>query len=260
MSSNDDQLDNGPKIAPAHDEIASFHRGSARGSFAASLGEVPDVKGGPSGVMKTILTVVVLVLLATAAMAGFMYQKLVYAEKSIRLYETRIGDLEKRLSVTDESMSESSDAIKEKTREMDSEIRKLWDNVWKKSKERFAEYDVKLASHDKSIANSDKFIVSSKLLQSKNSQVFADLGKQLEKVKSTQNTVQANQRKLERHESNIETVSDKVNRTNSSIANLEIRVKETEEWVESINGFRRQLNRDIIELKKKVGQMQMSAQ
>lgn len=258
MSERDDHIGSVPKMTPARDEIASFQRSNARGSFAAGLGEVPDVAGSSSVVMKTAMTLVVLVLIATAGMSAYMYQKLGFAEKSIRLYEVRIAQLEQRLSLTDESMSESSDAMKEKTQEMDSEIRKLWDNVWKKSKLRFAQYDVQLKKHEKSIIASEQFISASKLTQSKNKKIIADLGKELSGVKSTQAAVESNRKKLIRQESTLESSNDKLNRVNAGIAKLDSRVKETEGWIESINGFRRQVNRDIGELKRKTAQLQAS--
>jgi len=195
-------------------------------------------------------------LLATAGMSGYLYQKLVFAETALRLSESRIGQLEQRLSVTDESMSESSDAIKEKTMEMDSEIRKLWDNVWKKSKKQFALYDKRLKKHDSQIAANDGFIVDSKTQQNKNDRLFSDLAKELTSVKATQVTVSSNKSKLARQESSLESANDKLNRSNTQIAKLDKRIKGTEEWVESINGFRRQVLRDIDGLKKSTAQLQ----
>ncbi len=45
-----------------------------------------------------------------------------------------------------------------------------------------------------------------------------------------------NQKKLIAQESSLEATSDKVNRVSSDMNKLNRRVKETEEWVESING------------------------
>lgn len=252
---DDDHIGHVPKMTPAHDEIASFKRTKAKGSFAASLGDVPDVQGN-SSVMKPVVTAMVLVLIVALGLSGYLYQRVTEAENMMKLYEARIGSLEQRLSVTDESMSESSVAMKVKVKEMDSEIRKLWDNVWKKSKESFAKIDVTLNNHQKSIATNEAYISSAKQLQSQNDQVVNDLKQQLAGVKQTQSTVTANQKLLASQERSIETTNDKINRTTNSIAVLDNRVKETEEWVESINGFRRQVNRDVSELNQKLGQMQ----
>ena len=256
---DDDHIGHVPKMTPAHDEIASFQRTQAKGALAASLGEVPDVGGGggsASMATKSILTAVVLVLLATAAWAGFLHQKLQLAEKSIQNYELRIGDLERRLMVTDESMGESSAAMKVKVREMDSEIRKLWDNVWKKSKQKFAEQDALLKKHSASIAASDTFIASAKQQMTKRDDVVAGLSQQLKKTQQLHSQVAENQLMLNQQEKSLELVADKSNRVSADVGKLDRRVKGTEEWVESINGFRRQVNRDLGALKQTVGQSQ----
>ncbi|ARN72855.1 hypothetical protein [Oceanicoccus sagamiensis] len=250
---DDDHIGHVPKITPAHDEIASFQRNQAKGQLAASLGEVPDVgaAGSASASMatKSVLTLVVLVLLATAAWAGYLHQKLQIAEKSLQNYELRIGDLERRLMVTDESMGESSAAMKVKLRELDSEVRKLWDNVWKKSKQKFAENDALLKLHTESIAASDAFIASAKQQMTKRDDVVAGLSQQLQKTQQLHSQVAENQLVLGQQEKSLENMADKTNRVSADLGKLDRRVKGTEEWVESINGFRRQVNRDLTALK-----------
>ncbi len=258
MSRRDDEhIGHVPKMAPAHDEIASYQRTKAKGSLAARLGEVPDVPGGRGGggVSTTILVFVVLVLLATAGLSVFLYQNLSLAEQSIDEYELRIADLERRLSVTDESMSESSVAMKVKVRELDSEIRKLWDNVWKKAKKDLAKHEARLNQQQQSIAKNEGFISSAKAQISKNDTVVAELTTQLAKAEKMQLMISSNQQKLNQQEALLERTTDKANALSSSINKLDRRVKETEEWVESINGFRRQVNRDLSALKQGAGQV-----
>lgn len=256
---DDDHIDHVPEITPADDEITSFQRTQAKGLLAASLGEVPEV-GGASGSVstatKSILTLVVLVLLATAAWAGYLHQKLQLAEKSLQSYELRIGDLERRLMVTDESMGESSAAMKVKLRELDSEVRKLWDNVWKKNKQKFAENDALLKQHTESLATIDAFITSAKQQMTKRDTVVTGLSQQLKQTQQLHTLVTENQLMLNQQEKSLEGLADKTNRISADMGKLDRRVKDTEGWVESINGFRRQVNRDIGALKQQIGQMQ----
>jgi chromosome segregation ATPase len=158
--------------------------------------------------------------------------------------------------VTDESMGESSAAMKVKVREMDSEIRKLWDNVWKKSKQKFAEQDALLKKHGQSIAASDAFVASTKQQMSKSDDVVAGLSQQIKKTQQLHSQVAENQLMLNQQEKSLELVADKSNRVSADVGKLDRRVKGTEEWVESINGFRRQVNRDLGTLKQNVGQLQ----
>lgn len=258
MSHNDDDhIGHVPKITPAHDEIASYQRTQSKGSLSASIGEVPDVKTPVGSGMSTSLLVLIFVLiLAAIGWAGFLHQKLQLAERVIKNYELRITDLERQLSVTDESMSESTVAMKVKIRELDSEIRKLWDNVWKKSKERLAAHDALLEQHGQSIKVSDAFIASAKQQMAKSDSVVAGLSLQLKKAEAMQSIVAANKQALTQQMSAIEAAADEINRVIVDMSKLDRRVKGTEEWVESINGFRRQVNREIATLKQSIGQMQ----
>jgi septal ring factor EnvC (AmiA/AmiB activator) len=77
-------------------------------------------------------------------------------------------------------------------------------------------------------------------------------------VKTTQATASSNKSNLARQESSLESANDKLNRINSQLAKLDQRIKGTEEWVESINGFRRQVLRDIDSLNKSTAQLQAS--
>ncbi len=254
---DDDHIGYVPKITPAHDEIASYQRTKAKGSLSASIGDVPHV-GGPatssSMMIKSTLTTVILVLLATGGWAGYLHLKLQAAQQSIRNYDTRITSLERQLSVTDESMSESSVAMKIKLRELDSEVRKLWDNVWKKSKQQLAEHDASLSKQQSSIESNTAFIALTKQQLSKNNAVVDGLSQQLKKAEQMRSLVRANQTAITQQNNVAEAAVDKANRATKDIQKLSGRIKSTEEWIESINGFRRQVNRDISTLKQGVNQ------
>jgi chromosome segregation ATPase len=246
MATENDNLGGVPKITPSRDEIASFQRDKGR-SMASRLGEVPDVAStGSSTTTKVILAFATLAVLAALSWSMILHKKLGAAEQAIGRYEQRISGLENQLYVTDESMSESSVAMKVKIREMDSEIRKLWDNVWKKQKEQ-------LAAHNKKLAQHDSFIAANKKQLSNNQTVVMELTEQLASSRQVLVTVKSNQQRIASQEASLEGNSDKVNRLSSDIVKLTGRVKESEDWVDSINGFRRQVNRDICELKRDLG-------
>jgi hypothetical protein len=246
---DDDQIGHVPTLTPAQDEIASFQRNQSRSSLASSLGEVPEVKAHSSGVSTLMVIVIVVMLLATAAWAGYLYQKIQVSEQVLKNYELRISQLERQLSVTDESMSESGVAMKIKLRELDSEVRKLWDNVWKKSKATLDAHDAQLNKQAQRINTNEAFITNAKQLMSKNDSVVASLSAQLKKAERTQVQVVTNQNALKRIENSAENSADKTNRVASDLLKLDKRVRANEEWVDSINGFRRQVNRDINSLK-----------
>lgn len=244
-------------MTPAYDEIASYQRSKSKGSLASTLGDVPELGAGNSSVgVKVVLTLVVLALVGTAGWAAYLHQQLQQSLVAQTAYVERISDLERRLSITDENMSESSVAMKVKVKEMDSEIRKLWDNVWKKSKQRLAEHDSKLKSLERGVKRSDSFANTVKQQLSANSKIVSGLSSQLTQVEAMQTTLTTNQQKLSQQESQLESNSDKLNRLNSDVGKLGKRIEDNEEWIESINGFRRQVNRDLGVLKQRIGQLQ----
>ena len=256
---DDDQLGHVPKITPAHDEIASYQRARSKGKLVDSLGEVPDVRQETAGISvatKSVLAAVILLLVATSGLAGYLYYELRLAQHSIDDYELRISALEKRLDVTDTSMSESAGALKVKVHELDSEIRKLWDNVWKRSKQRLEEHDVQLEKQQKQLADVQAFVASAQQQFDKNQKVVADLSVQLKKAEQMRSTVAGNSQLISKQTASVQAAVDKINRLNSDINKLDRRVKGTEEWIDSINGFRRQVNRDLGVLKQAIGQAQ----
>ena len=169
---DNDNIGHVPKMTPAHDEIASYQRNKSRGSLKSSLGDIPENTGTSSTTVKSVLTVVILLLVITSAGSVYLYLKLQKADSVLQAYDARITDLEQRLSVTDESMSESSVAMKVKLRELDTEVRKLWDNVWKKSKQRFAEYDSQFKRLEQGVKRGDNFITTTKQQLSKIAKLY----------------------------------------------------------------------------------------
>lgn len=254
---DEDQLGHVPKITPAHDEIASYQRTQSKGKLVNSLGEVPEepsVATGTSMMTRSVLALLTIVLIATAGLAGYLFQKLTIAEGAIDNYELRISDLERRLEVTDESMSESSLAMKVKVRELDSEIRKLWDNVWKRAKQNLAEHDATLEKHAKRLDEVQKVASGTQQQFEQNKQVVAGLSTQLKKAEQMGESVTRNTQQLQAQITSLEAAVDKLNRMSAELNKLDKRVQGTEEWIESINGFRRQMNREITTLKQALGQ------
>lgn len=236
------------RIAPAHDEIASYKRSQKKG-LASKFGEVPEEHGAGVGVgtgTKTVLFLLVISLIGALGWSFLLNQRLQMAEKAVISYEARISDLEKRLSITDEDMTDSQASMQVKLKELDSEIRKLWDNVWKRSK-------AQLASHEATLKKHDGFITNAKKQLQNNESVIKGLSDGLAKTRQMQDLVATHEQKISSQEGLLENTNDKLNLVTTDINKLNRRVKDNEEWVESINGFRRQVNRDINALKQTSG-------
>jgi chromosome segregation ATPase len=163
------------------------------------------------------------------------------AQGELQDYADRIGDLEARLSDTDEGMSQSAAVQAVKIAELDTEVRKLWDNVWKKAGERLDKLEAASAAHGKSVAGLEGSLASTRAQLEKTTAEIAQLktvGGDLARLMSSAKASQAE----------VERVSDSLNRIELSMAKLEKRVAGNEEWVGSVNAFRRQVNASLGEL------------
>ncbi|WP_339668836.1 hypothetical protein [Dasania marina] len=250
MASNDNRPPHDNiAITPARDEIASYQRTQSKGALSG-LGVVPDVasNGSASNSLKITLAFVVVVLILTAVLAGFLQQRLKAAEHTLALTEARVAGLESRLSVTDESMGESSEAMKVKLREIDFEVRKLWDNVWKKSKERLEILETKQQSHDRSLNNVKSFIDSTEQKLASNDVVTNKLNQKLQTLDQLSNQLASNEKKLKAQESTLEKTNDKVNLFNNRLIKVERLSAENKERLDSVDHFRRKVNADLLKL------------
>jgi chromosome segregation ATPase len=197
-----------------------------------------------------LLATVSLVVAAVAcAWAWQLQQELEQTSLELGRYAERIGDLEARLSDTDEGMNQNATLQAAKIRELDSEVRKLWDNVWKKSKERLAKLEASSTRHDERIAGAEASLNSAEV---KLEGVTADIAK----LKSVAGDLERLMSSARANQAEVERVADTLNRINLDLAKLGKRVEANEEWVGSINAFRKQVNANLAELRSAVGSMQ----
>ena len=199
--------------------------------------------GGGAGVWARLLITLAIVVAAVAcAWAWQLQQQLESAESDMAGYASRIADLEARLSDTDEGLAQNAQAMAVKVTELDSEVRKLWDNVWKRTKERLAALEAASGSQGKSVKSltTDVAGLQSDLAELKG--VADDLSRLMASAKASQ--------------SEVERVADTLNRIELETSKLGKRVATNEEWVGSINAFRKQVNASILDLKSTVNALQ----
>ena len=230
-------------IKPDADDIQAFQR-ERRTRIVDRLGDVPDVKGGGGGAIGGgwLQWLVILLLLGGAY---YLYQQLDLAKAQLVLDEQRIMRLEKQLNITDESVSESSDQFQKQMEFLDTEIRKLWDNVWKRSKEQLAEHETKIGKLETSLASINKQFES---LNAKVAAVEKNTAADKKELASLKVQLQKTRDMAETNWSEIADLKAGGN-VAEKVAKLESRVKANEEWLESVNAFRKQVNRDMTNLR-----------
>ena len=245
-----DDIDDIPSIVPSRENAPVRPGGSAsrgRGaSPAASTG-----RAGAGWLARLFITVALVVAAVACAWAWQLQAELRQAERTMAGYAVRIGDLEARLSDTDEGMNQNAAVQAVKISELESEVRKLWDNVWKRSKERLSALEAASSKHGKSLDGVQGSVTDVE-------KELAAATAELAKLKSVAGDMSRLMSSAKTNQAEVERVADSLNRINLSLNKLDKRVEGNEEWVSSINAFRKQVNASLAELQASVTALRTS--
>ena len=257
-----DDIDHIPSIVPSRDREytmvqtpgATASRGNSgkkgkNGNGGGSRGAAPKSGGGLFG--RLLLTVSLIIAAVACAWAWQLQEQMKQTSYEIKGYESRIADLEARLSDTDEGMSQNAAVQAAKIRELDSEVRKLWDNVWKQSKARLSKLEASSKSYNTKIAANEKSVKS---LQSKVDSASGDLAK----LKNVSGDLSRLMSSSKSSQAEVERVADTLNRINLDLAKLNRQVESNAEGMRATDAFRRQVNASINDLEAAVRVLQIS--
>jgi chromosome segregation ATPase len=245
MPDSEDSIDHIPPIVPSRDEVASRQ---ARKSAQPRV-ERRAQTGGTGLWARLSITISLVVAAVACAWAWQLQQELDRAGVAQLDYESRIADLEDRLSDTDEGMNQSSAAMAVKIKELYSEVDKLWASAWRKNK-------AKIAALEKSSAAQGSQLATLGATDKDYSAQLQKLGADLKALNSVAADLERLVEAARANESQMENLGDDVNRLALDLARLQKRVAANEEWVESINGFRKQVNRTLAQLQGQLGTLQ----
>jgi methyl-accepting chemotaxis protein len=240
LSSQDqDALPNIGNIVPDRDDASTYHR--QKQSRAKAKEESDDDSGGRSGagVLGYVLGALILAL---GGFAGFLYQQLTLAQE-------RVGALEQRLSMTDESVNQSSVSMQVKLTELDAAFAQMRDETLKGLNGKLGQHGSQLESLEKASKNAQAALGKLGQRGDQQDKALADTRAQVEKIPPT---VEQAKRKLDEHDAALAAVNGKVKATADVQAKHEGRLNNNDEWVESINTFRKQMNREIVNIKQQV--------
>src|SRR5690625_4300462 len=130
MSSHDNEPLDVPSIVPERDEDRPVGR------------RRPTPEAAPTTASRGGATLLwVLLGLALAGWSGWQQWLLPQSQQQRGSYESRVGELEQRLSVADENVSESRLAMHVNLKGLESETREHGDNVWKRARRQREEED-----------------------------------------------------------------------------------------------------------------------
>ena len=233
-----------PSFAATRDEgVASAPRDAVPGR-----GSRPPAAGTGMGLLaRLVLTVALVVAAVACAWAWQLQQILDQSVANGAVVSGRVADLEALLSDTDESVEKSAAALGAQLNVVDKETRRL--------EQRRREMDIKIVKLEKASAATQTDVGKLQTLVAGQGKSVTTLKSDMPALKSDIAALKLVAGDLERlsktamdAQSNLERLADNVNKANLDRAAMKQRVTSNEEWIESINAFRRQVNASISRL------------
>lgn len=263
-------LSNVPPLAPSRDEVdMRRHTTPERRRFAGSSDNGSEVT--PS--RNWFWPLLVLMLIAVSVgLARWNYVLQIQHDATAHMLDMardRITAVEGRLSTTDDSMSKSGvvmqvqiKELKNKTDKLWEQMDKLWASAWRRNQKELEDQSKQLKVQAGLIGEQKKRLISSqdRLVENR---------KRIEKMAEQLKTLSAMSQKIAQLEASLKTENkqkqqsiDTLNRVSAKQNTLIERVKANEEWVASINGYRRQLNTKIEQMQRNLDalRLQLGAQ
>ncbi|NHN38078.1 hypothetical protein G8764_12280 [Pseudomaricurvus alcaniphilus] len=217
------------------------------------------VSGAPVAKSSPLVPLALLLALTGLGLAGFTYLQLSKSQQQVSLAEKRIAHLESRLQLSDSESTQSVAALQANLREAKEslelahvEIRKLWDtrNVNKKA---IADNSEQLESVAKTAkAASTAALAAQKQVQEQMQNwkaLSSEVSLQVEQLRVISDLSQNQQKRLRE-------LVDSSTRLESQFASLKSdvlgRLKTNEEAIQSIDNYRRIVNRDILQIKEQL--------
>ncbi|WP_346839280.1 hypothetical protein [Microbulbifer sp. SAOS-129_SWC] len=218
-----------------------------RGARSAGPLPTPAATAAPeerSGGGVSVVGVVALILaLAGLGAAAFLYTQWQESRAQLVDADKRIAELEKRFEMSDEETSASAEVLTAKVKDNASEIRKLWG----------VSYD----TNRKDIAsNKNVTAANKKALASLSSQV-GGLKDSLKKVAAVESALAELRKSATASDRQTKDTLNKMERQLASVrTELTARVGANEEAVESMDAYRRSVNKDLVQLRDAVRSLQ----
>ncbi|WP_226667104.1 hypothetical protein [Microbulbifer aggregans] len=219
------------------------YRTEAPSPSAAAVSEPePTSRGGSS-----FLAIVALLLgLAGLAAAGFLYQQWQLTRAQLVDADARIVQLEKRFEMSGEESAASVEVLNAKVKENSAEIRKLWGVSYDTNRKAISANEAKAASNKKEIAALSKKVGGLDASLKKVAALESELAKLKESTVSASRDTKDTVAKLERQLSSVR-------------SDLTARVGSNEEAIQSIDTYRRSVNKDLVQLRDAIRSLQSSS-
>ncbi|WGL17687.1 hypothetical protein PVT68_05180 [Microbulbifer bruguierae] len=233
-SSMDPQIPNGP--------IGGGRQRHAAPQPTAPV-PVPESSGGGSSFLA-----IVALLLALAALggAGFLYTQWQDTRAQLVDAESRIVQLEKRFEMSGEESAASVEVLNAKVKENASEIRKLWGVSYDTNRKNIADNKATADAAKKEVAALSGKVRGLETSLNKLTALESEMAKLKESTVTASRETKDKVAGLERQLSSVR-------------ADLTARVGANEEAVQSIDTYRRSVNKDLVQLRDAIRSLQSSS-
>ena len=229
-----------PEMVPDRDDFDSYQRKQIKPKSKARASDNGDTS--PRSGSGPLVYIFGIVAVAAAAWAGYLHTQLLSATE-------RVVALEERLSTTDQSVNQSSVALQVKIQEVDAAVAQLRDETLKKMSGQIDRQSAQIAAVEKSAKSTQAALTATDQRVSEQNKTLDSTRAQIDKTVAS---IDASKQKIDQHQASIDSLSNKVKSVNDAQAKLDSRLSNNEEWVESINTFRKQMNREIVNIKQQV--------
>ncbi len=226
--------------ATRDESVRSAPRGAVPGRTAR-----PSAASGGMGVLgRLVLTVALVVAAVACAWAWQLQMALDESQSDAAVVAGRVADLEALLSDTDESVEKSAAALGAQLNVVDKETRRL--------EQRRREMDAKLSKLEKASAAVQTDVGKLQTASAAQGKTVASLETDLAALQRVAGDLERLSKTAMDAQANLERLADNVNKANLERAAMNKRVVSNEEWIESINAFRRQVNASISRLESQI--------
>lgn len=182
------------------------------------------------------------IALAAAGWAGYLHLQLQAAE-------LRVAALEERLSSTDASVNQSSVALQVKINELDAALAELRDETLKRYKTSLDQRGAQIDTLDKALKSTQGGIAKLDQRLGEHDRALDNARAQIDKIPPT---VDAARKRIDEQQAALDTLSSRIKTVSDGQNKLDARLSNNEAWVESINTFRKQMNREIVNIKQQI--------
>ena len=193
---------------------------------------------------RLILTIALVVAAVACAWAWQLQMALDQSVADGAVVAGRVADLEALLSDTDESVEKSATAVGVQLNIVDKETRRL--------EQRRREMDSKISKLEKASAATQTDVGKLQTQAAGQGKSLASMESDLASLKRVAGDLERLSKTAMDAQANLERLADNVNKANLERAAMNQRVTSNEEWIESINAFRRQVNASISRLEAEI--------